>query len=213
MTEFVRPEFLDTESRVHDSPRFDIEIDPSLQAEGLAVEVIQAKVLEYLQRGYEYVVQTIESPILSKHFTVKITPRERHGAQGALIHIAAHWISINGDALSEYQGDLEQSLVSHELVHNIQDEETFPMFLEMIYMVEKGHSERIEQIRQLMREGLLEEPYQDGLAQIAHFLDCSDIEQLLDRIKDTDITQLKVIFRKQIIAYYENQRLQTEARQ
>jgi len=158
----------------------------------------QAKAL--LGEGYDY-FRNMAGPDfndLSEKYVIEfVQGRFRHG--GILMHMDISLLREQANNSSEqYAKDLLQSLVVHEIGHNITSEEDIPMFAEMIYMIEKGHGKRIEQIKEFLEDGSFEPPHIKGLAKISGWLGYSSSSEMLSAIGGKNPEELKDTFRQKL---------------
>ncbi len=96
--------------------------------------------LHYLKRAYEYALSILgQDGLIGEKNHVKFKKKGRHSAIGIDMHINTSRIkeSIKYPAKLE-NVHLEQSLILHEIIHHLVEEEHLPMLLEMIYMKEMG---------------------------------------------------------------------------
>ena len=91
----------------------------------------------------------------------------------------------------------ERSLIVHEVVHNLRDEEDLSMLVEMIYMIERGHLWRLAILGKIRNGGRLTAPYETGLATIASWLDTT-IDDLLDETSPKNLDLMRDVFRREI---------------
>lgn len=133
---------------------------------------------------------------LPRNFLIEITPRVQHGARGAQMKLSRESLA-QFERLDQKEKDQEQSLIIHELVHNLRDEEDLSMLAELIYMLEKGHHWRLSNLAKIREEKRLTAPYETGLSTIAQWLG-TIVEQLLDPDKPKDLQQMKEVFRQEV---------------
>lgn|GEM_PF-5557328 len=160
---------------------------------------------DFLAKGYAYIIQTVGENIpISRKLLVEFTKKSGHRHQGTLMEVSIdHMRSVQTSDDPKIK-ELQQSLIIHEVLHNLDDAETFPMFIEIIYMLEQGQSWRIDKYAELKADGKFGPAYLKGLKQIAEWLNYSDIDELLQDIVNRDIVELKSIFKKQITLYCES---------
>lgn len=158
----------------------------------------QAKKL--LGVGYDYFRNLVGEDFgdLSDRFVIKfVQGRFRHG--GVLMHMDTSLLrELAKDPGQQYTQDLVQSLVVHEIGHNLTVEEDIPMFAEMIYMAEKSQFGRIMEINRLFESRKLEPAHVNGLAKIARWLGYDYPPQALTSFPQRDIQEFKAIFRKNL---------------
>ncbi len=169
-------------------------------------KTVEAIMEELLANGYSYVFQVVGGNIpVSRNLHIELTPQNRFRHQGVLMKVPTErMLELIGKPDSKKK-ELEQSQVIHELIHNLDDAEAFPMFIEMIYMLDRGQKWRIEEIQTLYKkDDKLGSAYQKGLEQISEWLGYSGIEDLLSQIVVRPVAELKEIFKAKLIAYCEN---------
>lgn len=174
------------------------EIDVSYDENSISVdENLNTQVLKLLSSGYSYLLNIIDrKSMLGMKNILKLKRTGRHQTAGLDMDINVEQIEQSLNSGDPYQMDLQQSLLIHEIVHHLVTEEHFPMFIEMIYMLEKGHIERFQNIKQLFLAKKLSKPYQDGLLQIAAWLGYANIETILDNFPLLNPANLKEIFKR-----------------
>lgn len=175
--------------------------------EGLR-EAAVATVKEFISQGYDYIMQATDRQlVLSKKFLIEFSNRDGHGHQGALMRISISTLTKTlENRADEASQHLERSSMAHELIHNITDDEDFPMFIEMIYLSENGQHKRLEEIELMLRTGKLPNQYIRGLSHIARWLGCNnDAQELFGKIKSMKVEELKLIFKTQILEYYKKE--------
>lgn len=131
-----------------------------------------------------------------KSLIVELTKRVSHGAQGALIRLSTERLR-QFEGMTEEEQDQERSLVIHELVHNLRDEEDLSMLAEFIFMLERGHVWRLAKLAQIRSEGRLPQSYEDGLQMIAKSINTT-VNALLDPDSTKDLVQMKEVFRTEV---------------
>lgn len=164
---------------------------------------IKNQLEKFIKTGYEYIEKASGNQIkLSTQFNIDLEKRSRHGAHGALIKIASDRIlaTINNPQ-NQNLYEVEQSLITHELMHNITDDEDLTMFIEIIYLIEHHQGQRLQDILDLYQENIFENKYIKGLEQITNWLNFNDIQTMLKNIKLLDIEYLKKIFTEQTAKY------------
>lgn len=203
MSEFVTWSPL-RESNEPDDKSLAIEytVDPRLAKEpDLHIQKLQERASEYFDEAYSYLQAFLPDTIpLTRKWHVKLSPQSQHGAMGVAMHLSVHHIALEPSA-SEYRVTREKSLIVHEVLHNLRDEEDFSMFIEMIYIIEHGQARRIEEIKQLYSDGALPDRYVKGLQQIADWLGLGSPEQLFESIAAIGVDRLKVVFRERLEEY------------
>ena len=161
---------------------------------------LKSQAKELLGAGYDYFRNLAGEDFgdLSDRFVIKfVQGRFRHG--GVLMHMDASLLrELAKNPGQQYTQDLVQSLVVHEIGHNLTIEEDIPMFAEMIYMAEKGQFGRIMEINRLFEKGKLEQAHVNGLAKIARWLGYNYPPQALTSFPQKDIQEFKAIFRKNL---------------
>lgn len=174
-------------------PKFTFEWQTGLERN----EQTETTARQLLERAVAYLKELYgdDYPI-SRNFIIKITPRDRHGAQGALIKLSRESLA-QFESLDQKEKDQEQSLIVHELVHNLRDEENLSMLAELTYMLEKGHTWRLVNLARIRGEGRLPPAYETGLSTITEWLGITT-DQLLDPNEPKDIEHLREIFRREV---------------
>ncbi len=173
--------------------------------QGIRIEKEDEEVVtEAICNGYDYLSSVLGQGIssLSKKYIVELTSGENFMHGGILMKFPESGIkSLKGDP--SYERDRTQSLVVHELVHSITPYEDLPMFAEMIYIVEKGHPERINEIGRFLSEGKLKKQYVSGLSNIANWLGSSSPEELVREFSRNNLDYLKAKLAKELVSYSE----------
>jgi len=160
-------------------------------------EAVELRVKELIDESIDYLKQLYgEDHPAPAQFLVKMTRRSKHGARGIDINIATDSIR-KFDELDEPKKDQERSLIIHEVVHNLRDEEDLSMLVELIYMIERGHLWRLANLKKIRNEGRLTTPYETGLSTIASWLDTT-IDDLLDETSPKNLDVMRDVFRREI---------------
>jgi hypothetical protein len=153
-----------------------------------------------LEKGVQYLKATVGTDYeFARNIDVIFTPRLRHGAQGAEMRLSIGHLreAMNGgvDRIA-----LEQSLIIHELVHGLVDEEELPMMIELAYIAEHGYAEqRFQKLAAIDSEGGLGKPYQEALQNIATILGAQTIQDLASLPIDASMAEkLKQTFAQEI---------------
>ncbi len=182
-------------------PNSQREMEFSYDEKSLAVDdKVKETALGLLQNGYSYILGVIgEDSILGMNNILKFKRSGRHGTGGLDMHINVSDIEDLDKAADKK--DLQQSLFIHEIIHHLFDEEHFSMFIEMIYMLEKGHNWRFENMKELYKSGRLAKPYIEGLQTICTWLQHDDIEIMLDSFPNLKPDHLKEIFKRKYQKY------------
>lgn len=176
-------------------PEFSVSWQPGLEKDSVIEELAQ----ELLREGIDYLRATAgdDYPV-SPSYQVRLSRRQRHAAGGALIDVSAARLKDLSNFAEPAARDLEQSLIIHELVHNLQDEEGLPMLIELTYELEKGHVDRLRQLADLLRDGKLSSPYTAGLDRIAAWLGHETSEDFLRRADNSSVEPMKKVFRMEV---------------
>ena len=184
---------------------FDRVIEADFEEDASIDYCLKAIGLKFLQKGYEYILNVLgEDALLGMKNIVRIKKTGRHATEGVYINMNISDIEKAEREPSNQQNiELQQSLIVHEVLHHLVEEEHLPMFLEMIYMIEKGQSWRIENIKSLFQNGRLGNPYIKGLRSISDWLGYLDIEKMLNDMPNIDISKLKAIFKMRYEEYCE----------
>lgn len=168
-----------------------------------APDIVQLKsqAQELLGEGYDYFRSLVGEDFkdLSDRYVIEFAQgRFRHG--GILMHLDVDLLrELAKNPGHSYTKDLVQSLVVHEIGHNLTSQEDIPMLAEMIYMIEKGHTRRIEEIKGLLAEGQLPPPHARGLAAIGQWLGYDSPLEMLDSLPGRDLDELKNIFKQKAV--------------
>lgn len=133
---------------------------------------------------------------LSSKWEIVLLPGEVFSHAGREMHLGIDRLSGSGaKEVGSYGYDLDESQVVHEMLHNFTPREDLPMFGEIIYMLEKGHGSRIEEMLNMQRAG--EDPkHTSGLVDIAKWLKFETYEEMLQRISEIPLVDVKKAFRK-----------------
>ncbi|MEK9166855.1 MAG: hypothetical protein AAB836_00985 [Patescibacteria group bacterium] len=161
------------------------------------------KVLSFLQNGYAYILSVLgEDAFINMKNMLRLKRQFNHDVKGG------NEMSINVSRLESagdlYTNELEQSLITHEILHHFFWEEHFSMFIEMIYMLDKGQVRRFDVLKSILQENRFAPPYLDGLSQISEWLGFDDIEKMLEAFPSLDLTELKRIFKEKYDEYCES---------
>ncbi|MBI4437344.1 hypothetical protein HY631_00085 [Candidatus Uhrbacteria bacterium] len=160
-------------------------------------EATEKRARELMSESIDYLKQLYgDDYFFPVQFLVKMTKRSKHGARGVDISLATDSMK-KFDDLDEPEKDQERSLIVHEVVHNLRDEEDLSMLVELIYMIEKGHLWRLTNLKKIRKEGGLSTPYETGLSTIATWLGTS-IDDLLDESSPKNLGLMKDVFREKI---------------
>ncbi len=160
-------------------------------------EAIEQRVRDMINESVDYLNRLFgEGYPTPRQFLVEMTKRDGHAAQGALIRLAVDSIK-QFDELDEPKKDQERSLIVHEVVHNLRDEEDLSMLVEMIYMIERGHLWRLANLKKIRNDGRLPAPYETGLSTIATWLGTS-IDDLLDETSPKNLDLMRDVFRREV---------------
>ena len=89
--------------------------------------------------------------------------------------------------------------MTHELVHNLTDDEDLPMLIEIIYLLENEQTWRLQHIKELAEQGKLQQQYVKGLEKISSWLGYSSPTELFNGLKVDDLGKLKAIFKEKSI--------------
>ena len=164
-------------------------------------EVLEAT-KEFLINGYRYIMEASDGELeLADHYSVEFSHGKNHVAQGSLMRLSTkRIIEAVKDKDKIKKQILEQALVVHELVHNITDDEDLPMLIEIIYLLENGQIERVEEIKELWEQEKLPSPYAGGLKKISGWFGYSNPTELFNNLNLKDLERLKLVFKKKSIA-------------
>jgi len=135
-------------------------------------------------------------PTPSKYY-LRIVGGESHGNAGIEMYLSRGRIlaAMRGD---QSQRNIEHSLFVHEFVHNVQEYEDLPMLAELLYLLEHGEQERIDDIRILFSDGKFRQPYIDGLSTIAGWMGYADTISFLNELSPTMVRQMRSIFHREV---------------
>lgn len=201
-----------------DSPAFsktiDIHDDKTMEvifAENLTTkqskdfDSIRPITVQSLQEGFQYAFSVLgeDFPYLQRRRLVNLTQGEyaRCRAQGQAMNLPIEFIRGLVDDPKSEQVIIKKSLIVHEIIHEITDDEDLPMFLEMIYAIEHGVISRISQIKSFLTEGKLDPPHIQGLKKIVGYLNYQSPEEMLDALPNLSLEALKNEFKKQVGNY------------
>jgi len=163
------------------------------------IDLLKTQATAFLGEGYDY-LKNIAGPdfngLSDKYVIVFVEGRFRHA--GMLMHMDMGLLREQAKDHSGYTKDLVQSLVIHELGHNITTQEDIAMFAEMIYMIEKGHVGRIADIKKLLEEGGLEATHIKGLAKISEWLGYGSSLEMLNSLPERSPEELKNVLRQNL---------------
>lgn len=108
---------------------------------------IKELILELVKNGYAYLADITNGVYRQpKTYLVEISPRRKHGNDGAFMKVSASQLIeyfIEQEGSTERASKLKechQSLIIHELVHNARAEEDLSMAAEIIYLFEKNNN-------------------------------------------------------------------------
>lgn len=160
---------------------------------------VERFVRESLHTGMKYLRDTVGADYpFSSLFPVDITKRKNHAAQGSAMNLS---VDALREAMTRHeQRDLHQSLIIHELVHGLVDEELLPMMIELAYIMENGKgTDRLHNLATLHATGRLPHKYFLSLQQIAHLLDMHSVNDFFSSAGDAMLAlRLKNIFSQRI---------------
>lgn len=176
--------------------------DTSVSKEALDIDNLKSQARAFLGEGHDYFRNLVGPDFsdLSGKYVIEFSQgknQPRH--TGILMHMDAGLLREQAKTPSHpYTKDLVQSLVVHEIGHSITTREDIPMLAEMIYMIEKGHTRRIEEIRRIFEEGKLGSAHEEGLAIISKWLGYSSPSEMLSSLPEKDLEELKNIFKQKL---------------
>jgi len=174
--------------------------DTPVSKDAQDIDHLKSQARVFLGEGYDY-FRNMAGPdfndLSDKYVIEFVQGRFRHG--GILMHMDVGLLrELAKNPSDQYTKDLVQSVVVHEIGHNITVQEDIPMFAEMIYMIEKGHVSRIAQIKKFFEEGNLGPAHIKGLAKISEWLGYSSSSEMLSALPERDPEELKNIFRQKL---------------
>ena len=170
--------------------------DTPISKDAQDVEHLKSQARALLGDGYDYFRNLTGSDFdLSDKYIIKfVQGRFEHG--GILMHMDVDLLrELVKNPGHQYTHDLVQSLVIHEIGHNLTVEEDIPMFAEMIYMVERGQLGRIMEISRLFEKGKLDPAHLKGLIKISQWLGYTSPSQMLTIFPQKSVPELRAIFR------------------
>ncbi len=171
--------------------------DTPVSKDAQDVDNLKSQARTLLREGYDYFRGLVGEDFkdLSERFVVEfVQGRFRHG--GILMHLDVGLLrELVKNPRRQYTRDLVQSLIIHEIGHNLTVEEDIPIFAEMIYMAEKGQFGRIMEINRLFEKGKLDPAHEKGLAKISRWLGDISPSQMLTNFPQKSVAELKAVFR------------------
>jgi len=190
--------------------------DASFEAGGKTIELdfrqpdlhkeLHKIVGEEMQRAFEYFFGIMGSSFpITPRWTIRITEGKQFGALGCVLNFPKYWIEqVKDTSVEKSTQDLVRSLLVHELMHNLSDDEEFSMFAEMIYEAEHGQFDRLDEIQLFYdlrddpdAELKLGESYVRGIDQIALWMECKPNE-VFSRLKEGDTAKWKAVLKTQL---------------
>lgn len=164
------------------------------------IDRLKSRARVFLGEGYDYIRNLVGlafNDLSEKYVIAFVQGRFRHS--GILMHMDVDLLRAqeknSGD---QYTKDLVQSSVVHEIGHNITVEEDIPMLAEMIFMIEKGHSSRILEIKRFFEEGKLDPAHMKGLTTVSKWLGYDSPSEMLNALPERNPEELRVIFRQKL---------------
>lgn len=193
--EIKQPEVTEVLDIPGSKKKIEIAWDPcSLEVDSETKELV----FRFLQNGYVYLFEVLgEDSLLGMKNILRLAHAKKHGAAGLEMR-------VNLDELTDERPELEQSLFIHEIIHHLFPEEDLSMFIEMIYMLDKGQKWRFSDMKRILKEGKFTSPYLKGFKQISEWLGFDDIEKMLETFPTMDVVELKRIFKEKYEEYCEN---------
>ncbi len=160
---------------------------------------IKALALEFLQSGYSYLSQILgEDSLLGKKNMLRLKNSGSHGTAGVDI-------DINVNSLADKdRAEFEQSQIIHEIIHHTVEQEHLPIFIELIYMLEKNQQWRFEDLDSLFAIPRFREKnrsYVKGFNQIVEWLGFSDLHDLFTKMPKMELSNLKRVFKEKYDEY------------
>lgn len=180
----------------------DKKIQLSFREKSLEVEPeIKALALKLLRDGYSYIFDVLgKDAVVGTKNKLLLKNSGIHGTDGVEININVERLAL----ADERKMEQEQSLIVHEILHHTVIEEHLPMFLELIYMLEKNQLWRFEELKSMFAIPKFKSKYPkylQGFQQIAEWLGCADEQELLTKIQEMNPNALKEIFKEKYEEY------------
>lgn len=156
---------------------------------------LKEQVFDFLRKAYSYLLDVLgENSFVVMKNILRLSHAKSHGAAGLEIR-------VNVDELNDERPDIQQSLFLHEIIHHLFPQEDLSMFIEMIYMLDKGQGWRFTDMRRILDQKRYSAPYLKGFRQISEWLGFDDVEKMLAAFPSMDVNELKRIFKEK---YEEN---------
>jgi hypothetical protein len=163
-------------------------------------EGIAESALSLFGNAYDYLSEVTGRETLGKNFG--ITFGVNFLGSGAVIEMDTDELGklANNPGLSRYEKDLDQSSVIHEVTHMFEVEENLSMLIEMIYMMEKGHSYRINEIKEMLQKKELSPQHVKGLEDVSGWIGATSPGEMLDDIASgkLEVSILKKTFKEKV---------------
>ena len=175
------------------------DIDPQSE-----INQLRENTLELLAHGYEYLISVLGPGYeqLPVKIGVILSMETNHRFQGALMKASIPRLRQYQDTLDSgerYAQARERSLVVHDLTHSLTDIETMPMFIEMIYMLEQGFPERVEEIQRMYQAEELSPKHARGIEELTSFLGLANPSEMFTQLSSPNLDQLKQKFREGVL--------------
>ncbi len=161
----------------------------------------RALVTELLQLSYNYLISKIGNDVVfSRNLTIEFSLRQVHGRQGTLMKVSVINIKdmLEQPENSQLRGYQESGFV-HEILHEYTDDEDLPMLAEILYLIEKGATWRLENIQSIIREGRMPKPYIDGLNKIAYWLGYESTDDLLAKVSGHSTEEIASVLKANLV--------------
>ncbi|MEK7634214.1 MAG: hypothetical protein AAB437_05205 [Patescibacteria group bacterium] len=160
---------------------------------------------ELIQNGLGYLSNLLGEGFdyLSKNWVIKSHKgKDVHMCEGIVMSLSVPRLQKAQELFTKGHSDLlrlEQSQIIHELLHNITDLETIPMFAEILYLIDKGDIKRISEIKELSTSGKLGKNHDQGLNEIKKIW--GGVEDIFEVLKIENIEMLKSKFKDYFLEY------------
>ncbi|NCN82528.1 MAG: hypothetical protein GW947_01040 [Candidatus Pacebacteria bacterium] len=121
--------------------------------------------------------------VFSTFWMLQIYAGDKFQAQGSLMYIPLNDLKDAYD--SEVGSDVRKlflSRVAHEVGHNLMDEESIPMLIELYFLIMTSYNTRIERIGNACANNEFPKEYLQGIEQIRKWFNAPDIHTLFANI-------------------------------
>lgn len=141
--------------------------------------------------SHDWLTDITGDNVLSEHFLITLSTKKALGHGSMMFFPLPHVKEYPGLSTNSYRKDYIDSEMIHEFSHNLTVKEDLPMFAEMIFMCEKGHKNRIQEIKELFEQKKLEDSYAKGLEKITTWLNFNSVSEMLSNFDKLDPDSLK----------------------